>query len=446
MVDRRGFLKSTAAATAGLAAGTPAVKSGFMQYSANDVINVAVVGIRSRGADYNGTGHYVSLCKIPNVRVGVLCDVDERLFPKGIAEVEKFGGTRPKTAVDFQEVLDDKSVDAVSLATPDHWHALHTVWACQAGKDVYVEKPISYCIDEGRKMVEAARKYKRVVQAGTQSRSSTVVKEAAKFIQEGKLGKIYMGRAIIYRHRANIGRVPDSPIPEGVHWDMFLGPAPYRPFNASRLDYNWHWFWDYSTTEFGNNGVHAVDRIRLAIDNEVHPSEVQCMGVLTDTNTDQEVPNTMLAHYRYADGMLLSMEVRSVFTNAEDGRKSGSFIYGTEGWMILDTNEFRTYFGQRDEPGPSLTGKDVENEWGTIDRAHFVNFLDCMRSRKWQDLNAEILEGHMSTSIGHLGNIAFRTGRRLEFNSYAEKFINDDDANTYLTRQYRHPYVMPDTV
>jgi predicted dehydrogenase len=410
---------------------------------------------------YGGGGHYVNYCKMPNVRVTTLCDVDERLFPEAVKNVEEIGGNTPKTVVDFRDLLDDKDIDVISIATPDHWHALQTVWACQAGKDVYIEKPISYNISEGRKMVEAARKYNRIVQVGTQNRSNQVAKEAVKFLHAGKLGDIYMGRAIVYGHRGNIGHVKHIPIPEGVHWDLFLGPAPYRPFSENRFHYNWHWYWDTSTSEFGNNGTHSMDLIRWGINKRDHPQKIHSTGGFYGWDSDQEVPNIQLASYEYEDGTILELEVRSLYTNPEFGGKSGSFFYGTEGWMYLGGGEFKTFFGPKDEPGPSMSSSDTNRDVlkniaeakseddvkvRELEYAHFSNFIDCVRSRKWQDLNADILEGHMSTAFAHLGNISYRTGRKLIFNSHSERFINDEDANSYLTRNYRHPYVMPDQV
>lgn len=448
-INRRGFITSSVVTAAGLTAGAPVVIKGIANASPNDRINIAVAGIRSRGGYYyGGTGHTANFSRIPNVRIAAVCDIDERLFPECVSKVEEMSGFRPKTVVDFRELLDDKEIDAVSIATPDHWHALQTIWACQAGKDVYVEKPISYTINEGRKMVQAARKYNRVVQTGTNGRSSRVVREAIKFLQEGKLGKLYMGRGVIFGFRDNIGHVKDSPIPEGVHWDLFLGPAPYRPFNENRFHYNWHWFWDTSTTEFGNNGVHVMDEVRWAMQKRVHPVKITCSGGLYVWDSDQEIPNIEVATFEYADGTIMEMEVRSLYTNAEDNEKKGCFLYGSEGWAHIGNDAFTTYFGKKSEPGFKITAKDLpplESEAKGLD-FHFQNFIDCMRTRRWQDLNAEIQEGHLSTTMMHLGNIAYRTGRKLTFNPYAEKFVNDDDANTYLTREYRHPYVMPKEV
>ena len=444
--DRRDFIRKSAASTAGMVA-APMIAKGLVSSSPNETVNVAVAGIRSRGFEYSGGGHCVNLAKIPGVRIVKLCDIDERLFPNTVADLEKITGYRAKTEVDFRRLLDDKDIDAISIATPDHWHALQTIWACQAGKDVYVEKPISYNIVEGRKMVQAARKYNRVVQVGTQSRSSPVVQEAVKLIRKGVLGEVYMGKSFVYRYRENIGHKEDGPIPEGVHWDMFLGPAPYRPFNENRFHYQWHWVWDTSTTEFGNNGTHGIDRIRLVMDKRVHPEKIHCAGNLYNRRgSDQEVPNFQLATFEYSDGIILETEVRCLDTNPEGGEREGSLIYGTEGWMYLNHNVFRTYLGRKSEPGPSLVGKEMKPPLGQLELLHFTNWINCIRSRKWQDLNADVLEGHMSTAIMHLGNIAYRTGRALHFNPNSEKFVNDEDADSYLTRDYRPPYVLPEQV
>ncbi len=278
-IDRRGFIKKSVAASVGLAAGAPAYIKGYAKNKPNEVINVAVAGIRSRGGYYyGGSGHTANFTKIDNSRVTAICDVDENLFPQAIADIEKLGGAKPKTVVDFRELLDDKEIDAISIATPDIWHALQTVWACQAGKDVYIEKPISYTIDEGRKMVQAARKYNRIVQAGTQYRSNRLVQQAVQAVHDGIIGEVYMGRGVIFGHRPSIGRIADSPVPAGVHWDLYRGPAPMIPFNENHFHYNWHWYWDTSTSEFGNNGVHMMDIVRWAMKKDEYPSKISCSG------------------------------------------------------------------------------------------------------------------------------------------------------------------------
>ncbi|MFC1562616.1 Gfo/Idh/MocA family oxidoreductase [candidate division KSB1 bacterium] len=435
-INRRNFLKKSAVTAGGLMIGSPIVKKSFAKNSPNETINIAVAGMRIRGPQ-----HYRQYFKIPNVNVAAICDVDENLFPKAVAEVEENTGRKPKTLVDFRDLLDDKDIDAVSIATPDHWHALQTVWACQAGKDVYVEKPISYTIDEGRKMVQAARKYDRVVQVGTQGRSRSSAKAAVKFLHEGKLGEIYMSRGMVTGSRESIGHTKNSSIPKGANWDLFLGPAPYRPFNENRFHYNWHWFWDTGTGELGNNGVHTMDTARWGMNKRVHPVKIQSTGGCYAWDSDQQTPNVQTVLYEYEDGTMMQCEVNNIFA----GRVQVPKFYGSLGWM---DGRYKTYYGTKNEPGPSISTEEFEPATPLpkgLD-PHFANFIDCVRSRRWEDLNADILEGHLSTTLCNLGNIAYRTGRTLIFNPYSERFVNDDDANTYIKRVYRHPYVMPDKV
>jgi predicted dehydrogenase len=445
-IARREFVKKSASVAGGVVV-APAYIRNMITDSPNDRVNIALVGISGerkleRGM-INGRGriHIQKYAEIPNVMIKTICDVDERLFP-GVADtVEEKFGSRPGTEVDFRKILDDKDIDAVSLATPDHWHALHTVWACRSGKDVYVEKPAHHNVSEGRKMIEAARKYERIVQNGINPRSSRANKEAIKFIQEGRLGNVYMGRGIVYRHRVTIGHTPDSPIPEGVHWDTFLGPAPYRPFNLNRYIYNWHWFWDTGTTEFGNNGIYRMDMARWAMGLNTHPVKVHCTGGKYGRDDDQEVPNVMTAVYEYANGMIIQNEVRSLYTNPEGLEDSGDcFIYSDKGWMTIG-NGFKTYFGPKNEPGPSFSDEDFPEEEKSD---NWKNFIECVRSRRADDLDCDIAEGHLSATIGHLGVISYRTGRKLEF--VKEKFVKDPEADKLLTRDYRAPYVMPDPI
>jgi predicted dehydrogenase len=445
-INRRGFIRKSVAASASLAAGAPAYIKGYARNKPNDTINVAVAGIRSRGGYYyGGSGHTANFTKINNSRVTAICDVDENLFKQAIEDIEKLGGAKPKTVVDYRDLLDDKDIDAISISTPDHWHALQLIWACQAGKDVYQEKPISYTVLEGRKMVEAARKYNRIVQVGTQYRSSRIVQQAIQAIHDGIIGDVYMGRGIVFGHRPSIGRIPDSPVPDGVHWDLYRGPAPMIPFNKNHFHYNWHWYWDTATSEFGNNGVHVMDEVRWGMKMKEHPVKISCCGGFYVWDSDQEIPNFQIGTFEFADGRIMEVEVRSLFTNHEEGSTTGCFFYGSKGWMHLTGNGYAVYHGSKNEPGPKMKKEELEpNEFDKAEiEFHFVNFLDCMRSRNWQDLNQDILQGHMSTSMMLLGNIAYRTGRKLTFNGEEEKFVNDDDANSYLTRDYRDPYLLP---
>jgi predicted dehydrogenase len=450
-VERREFIKKSVAASAGLTVGAPAYIKGYMQNKPNEVINVAVAGIRSRGGYYyGGTGHTANYTKIKNSRVVTVCDVDENLFPVEIGWIEKLGGAKPKTVVDFRELCDDKSIDAISIAAPDHWHALMTVWACQAGKDVYIEKPLSWSLGEGRKMVEAARKYNRIVQTGTNYRSNRMTQKAIQLLHDGVIGDVYLGRATVYGHRPNIGRVADSPVPAGVHWDLHRGPAPMIPFNKNHFHYSWHWYWDTATGEFGNNGVHGIDRIRVAMKINEHPKKISCCGGFYAWDSDQQVPNFQVATFEYNNGAIIEMEVRSLFTPGDD---DGLLFLGTKGYAILGGNTFKTFLGPKKQPGLNLEMKDLDPDPVREDyeknriEYHFVNFLDCIRSRKREDLNAEVEGGHMSTSIMHLGNIAYKTGRKLIFDGKAEKFVNDKEADSYLFRdKERKPFVLPKEV
>ena len=446
---RREFVSKSASVTGGAIA-APAFVKNMITRSPNERINIGLAGIsgnrvKVRGM-INGRGivHINTYAKIPNVMIKTICDVDERLFPGVEANIEKLFGAKPQTETDFRRLLDDKDLDVISIATPDHWHALMTVWACQAGKDVYVEKPVCHNVAEGRKMVEAARKYNRIVQSGICYRSSKAVREGIKFVHDGKLGKVYMAKGTTYRYRVPIEHVPDSPIPEGVHWDLFLGPAPYRPFNENRYIYQWHWYWDTGTTEYGNNGIYRMDTVRWALNKNTHPVKIHCSGGKFCRDDDQEVPNTLVASYEYEDGIIIQNEMRSLPTNPEGLSDSGDcFLYSDLGWMTFNGNGYKTYFGTKNEPGPAKSENDIPPE----ERSDgWKNLIDCVRSRKREDLDNDILEGHMSAALGHLGVISYRTGRKLVFNPETEKFVKDPEADKLLTRTYRKPYVMPEKV
>jgi predicted dehydrogenase len=454
-VNRREFIKKSAVTAGGLIIAGSTSNAFYIQKgktSPNDQINIAVVGLHNRGK-----GHYGAYAKMPNVKITAVCDVDERLFPEAVNAVEKLGGYKPKTVVDIRRLLEDKDIDGISCATPDYWHALMTIWGCQAGKDVYVEKPVSFNIFEGRKMVEAAKKYNRIVAAGHNYRSGASTMAAMKFLHTGNLGEIYMAKGTCYKPRNSIGRMKDSPIPQGVHWDLHRGPAPMIPFNELRFHYNWHYFWGTSTTEMGNQGVHEMDIARWGLNKNVHPVKIHSAGGYFVWDSDAETPNTQHAIFEYADHKILQFEVRGLHTNKETGLVGNLFL-GEKGWMTSEGG-WQPYISEtegmsnpnydpnfptvKDIPGTPISKTDLT---AYPRMSHFENFISAMRSRKKEDLFCDILEGHMSASLSHLANISYRTGRKLIFNPETEKFVNDAEADSYLTREYRIPFVVPKEV
>jgi predicted dehydrogenase len=441
-MNRRDFLSKSAAA--GLAAALPA--RSYAQASPNDTINVAIVGIRGEHKGHptwtargRGMDHYEHLSRIKNVRITHVVDVDERHFSTSLPILKERWGGDPKTETDVRRVLENKDVDAITIAAPDHWHALMTIWACQAGKDVYCEKPVSHNIVEGRRMIEAARRYNRVVGVGTQRRSGAALAKAVQFLRDGGLGKVYSAKAVIYRPRSPIGVAADSPVPPGVHYDLWLGPAPERPFNENHFHYHWHWFWEYGTSDLGNTAVHSLDALRWLIGKQEHPRTAYSIGGLRESGapTDQKTPNTQYAAYQYADGTELHCDLRNWHSGPAEAQ--GLFVYGSNGWMKVTGSGAQVYLGPKNQPGPAVTADDKRDEGQT----HVENFIDCVRSRKPGALNATIEDGHFSTAICHLGNISHRLGRSLTFDGSAERFVSDSEADALLTRAYRAPYSLP---
>jgi predicted dehydrogenase len=443
-MQRRLFLSKAAAATGGLALSARRARA-----SANDTINVAIIGLRGDNKGHptwtgrgRGQEHYEHLAALPNVRISHVVDVDERHFKESLSYVQqKFGGA-PKTETDFRRVLDDRDVHALTIATPDHWHALMTILACQAGKDVYVEKPISHNIVEGRRMIEAARRYNRVVQVGTQRRSNAVLAKAVQFLRDGGLGKVYAGKTVVFRQRDPIGVAANGPVPPGVHYDLWLGPAPARPFNENHFHYHWHWFWEYGTSDLGNTGVHSLDAVRWLVGKQEHPSTAYCSGGLYEAGaaSDQTTPNTQVATYRYADGLEIHCDLRNWYSGPPEAQ--GVYVFGSLGWMKVGDDKAQVFFGKKNEPGPTLTAEEPRD----AGQAHFENFVECMRTRKTEALKARLEDGHLSTALCHLGNISYRVGRSLKFDGAAERFVGDAEADKLLGRTYRAPYLLPTIV
>jgi predicted dehydrogenase len=432
-MDRRDFLVSTAVLTAGAAVRGLA--------SPNETVRMAVVGCGGRGSS-----HVSAWSGMPNVEIVALCDVDEAHIADKVKGLESKGKKKPATYVDYRKLLEDKSIDAVSLATPNHWHTLQTIWACQAGKDVYVEKPCSHNIFESQQIIAAARKYDRIVQQGSQSRSSPALREAVQRMATGELGDVYMARGLCYKWRDTIGHTPVSAVPAGVDYDLWTGPAPKREFTKNRFHYNWHWMWDTGNGDLGNQGIHEVDIARWGL-GVTHPTKVSAIGGKFMFDDDQETPNTLTASFEFdVKGVkkMMTFEVRHWISPHEagiNGEKPGNTIgnqfYGSKGYLVIDNyNKYYSFMGKEQTPGPTATARDE----------HWANFISAVKSRKREDLNAEIEEGALSCNLMHLANISYRVGRTLHWDAKTMTCVGDPEANKMLTRAYRAPFVVPKNV
>ena len=490
-ISRRNFIKK---GSLGLAAGTAMLSTSAKSYAnimgSNETINVAVIGIRGRGRN-----HIENFAKMKNVRVKTIVDIDENLFKERIKLIEGIAGNTPLTEWDMRKVFDDKDIDAVAMATPNHWHALGTIWASQAGKHVYVEKPSSHNVFEGRKMIEASRKYNTLVQVGFQNRSIVNTNRAMKFIHEGKLGDVYMARGLCFKPRADIGIYPDGPMKEGekfrmnlesggyetpytksymknVHYDMWLGPAAKRDFNRNRFHYNWHWHWDYGNGDTGNQGPHQFDVARWGLNKDELPVRVSSVGGYYAYKSAQETPNTQTSIFEYADGKILEFGTRGLFTNPEgvllpdinisgNGTisaksnakpvKIGTVFLGTEGWMQIDSGgNWQTFFGRNNDPGPTSGEQDDSYDpsdlLGGGDGGYFGNFISAIRSGKRSDLTCDIETGHMSTVLPIIANVSYKLGRELRLDGKQESFTNDAEATKMLRRENRKGFPIPDKV
>jgi len=466
-LTRRQFLASSSTAAAAAAFAPRAFAS------PNETIRIAVTGVRGRGLE-----HVKGLLAQKNLEIAAICDVNQNIVDKAMKAVEEKQGKRPAYHQDFRKLIEDKSIDAVTIATSNHTHALLAIWALQAGKHVYVEKPVSHNLWEGRKVVEAARKYGKICQAGTQSRSYKGFQEAIKFLQDGKLGKIKVARGLCYNPRPSIGHEDDTPIPAGIDYDAWLGPAPERPFNKLRFFYNWHWFWDYGNGDLGNQGIHQMDIVRWGLGKNELPRKVISVGGRFGYQDDGETPNSQLVSLEYGDGAQAIFEVRGLETQPYKEVKVGVVFHCADGLLT---------FNRAEATAISKSGDVIQKFTGQGD--HFANFLDCIRSNKPSDLAADIEQGHLSSATCHLGNISYRlgglyamykvrpfgdaeepgdtfdrfkehmaandvqpeqtqltVGKALTVDPKTERFIDDADANAMLTREYRKPFVVPDKV
>jgi predicted dehydrogenase len=495
IVSRREFLHDSstlAAALAGAgllgaAAGAAEKKEEARRQDVNDRLHVAVVGVHGRGMSHVG-----GFANKNNCIVTTVCDADEAVIGPAMKAVENAQGKPPKYEQDIRRVLEDKSIDIVSIATPNHWHALAAIWALQHGKDVYVEKPVSHNVSEGRRIVEVARQANRICQAGTQSRSSTGMRAAMEFLHDGKLGKVRLARGLCYKLRGSIGKVKEpTPVPRSVNYDLWCGPAPNKPLMRESLHYDWHWQWDYGNGDLGNQGIHEMDKARWGLNKNELPKAVLSFGGRFAYVDDGETANTQVVVHDYGDSQLI-FEVRGLPSDSpypeaiskKEGKRGSNFVgnifYGSEGVLVC----------------PSYTSAVALNNDGEVIKEfkggddHFGNFIKAVRSRKVEDLNADILEGHLSSALCHLGNISYRlgsdqrfsqgskalggdketqatferfrehlsdklgpiakisyrVGARLEVDPKTETFTNNKDANAYLTREYRKGFEVPEKV
>jgi predicted dehydrogenase len=438
--NRRQFLQSSAA----MLAGGPAIAA--KRAGANDRIRVCIAGLRGRGND-----HIKILGELEkeNIELAAFCDVDRVLMEQRASDYQKLTGKKVQLFSDMRKVLDDKSFDAVTLATPNHWHALGVLWACQAGKDVYVEKPGTQTFKEGKIIIDAAKKYNCIVQHGTQNRTSPNIVEGIRKLKEGVIGKVYLARGIDYKVRRDYGKIQTGPVPDGLDWDQWQGPAPNRPYSKFTHTF-WHSLWDFGAGEMGNQGVHEFDLIRWALDLDTHPSRISGVGGHYINKDDGQTPQVVNATFEWPGrDVLVEFEVRTGFTNTEAGigaeypfvdKKNvvGVVFIGTAGYMIFpDYTSYRVFLGAKRQEGPSQAGP------GDTTVPHFQNFFAAMRSRKPGDLAAGPEELHHSSALPHFANISIRTGRELHFDSKTEKFTGNEDANRLLARTYRAPYVLP---
>ena len=446
-MKRRQFLGKTLAGTAGLTLGT----SGLLITSckgANNKVVLAIIGAGGRGLPC-----IINCCKVnTDVEIKTVCDVYDQRLSRGVNEVEKQLGYTPQTSKEIKEVLDDRDVDAVWVSTPDHWHALATIWACQAGKDVYVEKTPSHCIWEGRKMVEAAKRYRQIVQAGFQNRSGSYCASAREYIQSGQLGQVVHVRIYNLYGGSKWMPQPDSEVPEGLDWDAWLGPAPLLPYNRGRYS-GWGAYWDYNVGTL-NDASHQLDLARMVMGDPDHPKSMYGWGGNYIWGSEKEVPEAQSFTFDYEKFTMTcdsgngtgymtkaSPEIRMDPERFPEWRTNADRIeiYGTEGMMFL-----ARHGGGWQVFGPK---EELIAQGGGVhpDKEHQINFIECIRSRKQPNANME--QAHLSATLVHLANIAYRTGnKQLLFDGQNEQFIDNDEANRLLKVSYRENYTIPDRV
>jgi predicted dehydrogenase len=441
--SRRNFIKNSAAAATVISIPTIIPAHAF---GANDRINAAVLGVNGRGKN-----HISSFMVQDNVEVTHLCDPDMNVLKKRQKEFKEEYNKDVVPEQDLRNIYDNKDIDVVGIATPNHWHSLAVIWACQAGKDVYVEKPGSHNIFEGRKMVEAAQKYDRIVQHGVQLRSSPSVRKAVQMMREGYIGRVYMARGLVFRWRADIGNKGFEAVPEGLDYDLWTGPAEKRPFTRNLVHYNWHWTFEYGNGDVGNQGIHETDLCMWGLD-VGFPTKITSMGGKFLWDDAKETPEVLSSIYHYPEqDKIIQFEVRPWCTNTEEGVTVGNIFYGEKGILVVNGyDKYQFYMGQKREKADggsdgTLSGSEMDRGAGGTD-GHFKNFIDAVRAHDKSILTGPVETAHLSSGLAHLGNIAYRMGRVLTFDPASEKFVDDPEADKLLTRNYRAPYIVPDKI
>lgn len=400
--------------------------------AASDQVNVGIIGVGGRGRSLIG-----EVRQVPGANIRYLCDADQASMEKAMAVIQKYSLPKPQAVTDMRRVFEQKDVDAVFISAPDHWHAPAAILACEAGKDVYVEKPPSHNIREGRLIIDAARRTNRIVQVGTQSRSRPSTIRAMEFINSGKIGKVLMAKAWNIQLRDHIGHKEDGPVPAGVDYETWLGPAPWIPFNENRFHYKWHWHWHFGTGDAGNDGAHQIDMARWAL-GVGYPKTVSGWGRKVFFDDDQQTPDSMNVTFDYGDKALM-WEMRIWNPYGMDEMGNGVAVYGTGGMVHIGRYNRKWGFKVFDK-----AGKMVQHDDATDPELHQKNFIESVRSRQLP--NADIGVGHLTAVHCHLANIVARTGRNLRFDAGTETAIDDAEANLYVKRTYRTHWGTPKTL
>lgn len=431
--NRRNFVKKMVVGTTGIIAGAPLISRGNI-LGANERVRIAVMGVKNRGKSLSKT-----LTGIKNAEIVYMCDVDSDALKKGINTVEGLTGKAPVGIEDFRKALDDKNIDALVVAAPDHWHAPATILACKAGKEVYVEKPCCHSPKEGELMIQVARKYDRLVQMGTQRRSWRVIQQAMEMLHNGRIGKVYFAKAWYANDRGPIGIGKVTSVPDSLNYELWQGPAPRRPYKDNLIPYNWHWHWHWGTGEALNNGTHEMDLVRWGF-NADYATRISSTGGRYHYQDDWETPDTQIINFEFGDDKSAMWEGRSCNGRPVEGSGRGVVFYGTDGSMFTDGgNKFQIFDKKHKlieeiKEGEDINVLDTSSPSGNLDEGHLSNFIDAIR--RGSKLTAEIETGFKSVLLCQLGNIAQRTGRKLTIDQTNGHILNDPEAMEFWSRAY----------